>query len=301
MAMAFFNRYFPPLAMKFETGVIRFPFITDLDKIWLPLVGYGMILAISYLIFFIVERYKLLSQTTTLPSLIYVLLTGGVMMKFGFDALLISVLVAVLAVGRLQMAINEPKSNKALYDFGFLITLSVVVYPKFILLLAWAFGVLFFSGRSTLKDIMALWLGMLTPPLFVGFYYFWNDGLEKLPSLFMNNLQEGEFIHHLPLPEFIRLGILLFILLAALYRLSQKYPVLVVCQRRGILSLLSMLVFLSLTFLVIPGNYYDFMYMFAMPLSFLYAYYFLNTRKALFNNLMFILLLTASVLTWIVL
>ena len=93
------------------------------------------------------------------------------------------------------MAINDTKSNGALYDFGFLIALSVAIYPKFILLIAWAFGVLFFSGRSTLKDIVALWLGILTPVLFIAFYYFWTDRLELLPAIFTDNLMVGEHIH----------------------------------------------------------------------------------------------------------
>lgn len=111
------------------------------------------------------EKYKFLSQTTTLPSLIYILLTSGIMVNLGFDYLLISVFIVSLASGRLQAAINNPQTNSAIYDFGFLITLAVAIYPKFVLLILWAICVLFFSGRSTLKDIMALLFGLVTPVL----------------------------------------------------------------------------------------------------------------------------------------
>ena len=239
-------------------------------------------------------------QTTTLPSLIYVLLTSGIMVNLGFDYLLVAVFIVGLAVERLQLAINNIKGNHALFDFGALIMLAVAIYPKFVLLVVWALCVLFFSGRSTLKDIMALLVGLLTPVVFLIFYYFWTDRLTLLPDIFVKNLWVGEYIRHLPFIELVRLGMLLLLLLVALYNLSVKYSVLVVSHRRGILALVSMLVFLSLTLFFIPGNYYDFMYMIALPLSFIYAQYFLTQRVAILGNVMFVLLLCACFLTYLI-
>ena len=175
MAIAFLSGYFSLESLQSVQvkGVINMAYINQLDKSWLSAIGFVMVLGVAYLIFFLSERFKLLGQTTTLPSLIYILLTSGIMVNVGFDYLLIAVFIVTVAVWKLQMAINDTKSNGALYDFGFLIALSVAIYPKFILSIAWAFGVLFFSGRSTLKDIVALWLGILTPVLFIAFYYFW--------------------------------------------------------------------------------------------------------------------------------
>lgn len=178
--------------------------------------------------------------------------------------------------------------------------LAVAIYPKFVLLVVWAFCVLFFSGRSTLKDIMALLVGFLTPVVFLVFYYFRTDRLALLPDIFVKNLWVGEYIQHLPFIELVRLGMLLLLLLVALYNLSVKYSILIVSHRRGILALVSMLFFLSLTLFFIPGNYYDFMYMIALPLSFIYAQYFLTQRIAILGNVMFALLLCACFLTYLV-
>lgn len=302
MAIAFFSGYFPRETMHTVPvkGVINMAFLNSLDKFWLAVIGFIVVLGVAYMIFFINERFKLLYQTTTLPSLIFVLLTSGIMVNLGFDYLLISVFITALAVERLQTAINDIKSNQALFDFGALIMLAVAIYPKFVFLVAWALCVLFFSGRSTLKDIMALLTGLLTPVLFLIFYYFWTDRLPLLTGIFIENLLIGEHIHQLPAIEIVRLGMLLLLLLVALYNLSVKYSVLVVSHRRGILSLVSMFIFLSLTLFIIPGNYYDFMYMIALPLSFIYTLYFLTNRYVIFGNLMFILLLSACFLTYLV-
>ncbi len=302
MAIIFTGVYNPSCVSPFvsERGVIDFSFMSEVKTVWKSVMGGVVILGITYIIFWISEKFKLLAQTTTLPSVIYVLLTCGISMHAGFTSLLVSVLIVAFALERLQMGINDTQTNLALFDFGFLVSLSVIIYPKFVFLLLWALCVLFFSGRSTLQDVMALLFGLLTPVVFVAFYYFWIEDLQQLPLLFTRHLEAGEYVYQVPSVEMIRLGILLFLLLVALIRLLGSYSFMVVNQRRGILALVSMFLFMSLTILMIPGTYYDFMYLLALPLSFIYAYFFISNRSAWFGNLMFLLLLAASFLAYFV-
>ena len=295
MAIAFVGTCSPGVSTG---GGIAMAFINRLDQFWLSVAGGVALLGIAYMIFFINEPFRLLQQTTTLPSLLYVLLTSGVMMNLGLNALLLAVFILTLAVGRLQWVINDTKGNYALFDFGALVMLAVAVYPKFVLLLVWALCVTLFSGRSTLRDISALLLGLLTPVVFLGFYYFWTDSLAQLPEVFARDLLAGENIHHLPAVEFIRLGVLLFLLLVALGNFSLYYSVLAESHRRGMFAFISMLFFLLLTLWVFPVDYYDFIYVLAFPLAFIYALFFLVHRVVLFGNLMFILFLSACFLTY---
>lgn len=300
VAMVLLDHYFsfsphPTVTVK---GVIDIPYIGHWDKSWCPIVGFVAILGLAYLIFSLGERFKLFGQTTTLPALIYVLLTAGILVNIGFDNLLLAVFLVTIALWKLHTAINDTKSNAALYAFGFFIVLSVAIYPKFVLLLAWALGSALFLGRSTIKDIVALCLGMCTPLLFVVFYYFWTDRLETLPVVFTENLLAGNNLHHLPFIEWIRLGMLTVVLFFALTHLSTRYSLMVVNQRRGIFALISMVIFITLTILLVPGNYYDFMYLLALPLSLLYAQYFISSRWVICCNLVFLLLLAACFLTY---
>ena len=250
-----------------------------------------VVLGGAYMIFITNERFKLLHQTTTLPSLIYVLLTSGVVMKLGVSNLFIAVLVLAIAIDRFQVAINNIKSNKALFDFGFFVALSVAIYPKFILLILWALCVSFFSGRSTLKDLLALLYGLLVPAIFMYFYYFWTDSLGKGYEIFVCNLCLGSPVAELPTIEWMRLGILSLILFVSLYQILMKFSILVVNRRRGLLTSISLLVFLIVSLLLIPGDYYDFIYVIALPLSVIYAHFFLSNRSVIFGKIMFVLLL----------
>lgn len=297
MASAFVGYYFRiPEGGQQLRGCINLPFFAGLSQFWLFALGGIAVLGIAYLIFFINERFKLLHQTTTLPSLIYVLLTLGSMVGLGLDALLVAVLVIMVAISRLQLAINDIKGNHTLFDFGALVVLAVAVYPKFVLLILWAVCAVVFSGRSTLKDISALLLGLVSPVLFLLFYYFWIDSLGQLPEYFAAALRSGDYIRQLPVLESARLGILLFLLLVALVNFSLHYSILAVSDRRGILSFISMLCFLVATFFVIPVDYRDFMYILALPLAFIYAFFFLFHRVVILGNLMFLLFLGACCL-----
>lgn len=258
--------------------------------------NFFFILLTAYLIFYMNARYKLLIQITTLPSLLYVLLTSTFITHLQFSSLLVSVFFIILGINCLQSAINNIKTNSAIFDFGFCMVLAVFFCPKLILLLLWSCCVLLFSGRSTIKDISALLLGIITPTLFLVFVYFWLDRLEVLPELFLNNLLSGEFVREMPLMELIHLGILAVLFLLSLYAVMAYYPVLIVNQRRGILSILSFLLFTVATLLVIPGIYYDIMYVLALPLSLVFAHFFITSRLNAFANLMFLLLLASCIL-----
>lgn len=252
---------------------------------------YLFTLGIAYLLFFINTRYKFLAQQTTLPAVIYVLLTFGLIMRGTFSWVLVFTFFISLAFIGLLGAINNTKSNRYIFNFGFWITLAVLFYPKFILLVLWAFCVLFFSGRSTLKDIMALLVGILTPVYFTFFYYYWTDQLNEFISLFKENLLAGEYLRQLTTIQIVRYSTLLFLLFISLYYITIYYPVSMVSQRRSLLSLVSMLFFCLLTLLFIPGIHFDVMYLVAFPLSYIYSQYFVTSRLPLLRNVLFLFLL----------
>lgn len=275
--------------------VIRIPYLDALanDGVMLLLINSGLILLLAYLLFFIHESYKFLAQTTTLPSLLFVLLAIGPILNVEVCYLLVAILAMALGFVRLQAAIDNLKSNTSIYDFNLCISFTVLVCPKLILMGLWSICAMLFSGRSTIKDISAALLGLLTPVLFVSFYYFWIGELKTLPELFLGNMLSGDFIVALPLEDMIYWGILGFLLLLSFYNILVFYPISVVNQRRGLQSLLSMLLFLIATIVVIPGTYHYFMYALAFPLSYIYSQYFITSRVNLIANFLFLLLLFA--------
>ncbi|MDR1756584.1 MAG: DUF6427 family protein [Culturomica sp.] len=295
----YFRPVFPYVASSSE-GLLSVDLPDTFPAIWSTVLGGMAVLTAACLLFLFNARYKLLPHNTSLPSFFYLMLTAGLLTNRGFDSMLAAVLVSILAFFGLQGAISNNKTNAPVFNFGFCITLAVLLFPKFALLLLWAFCVLFFSGRSTLKDILALLLGIATPLLFVLFYYFWEERLEDVWPTFRESLVSGEYLVEIGTNEMIRYGFLLLLLIFSLFSLLTNYGGSVVSQRRGVFSLLSLLFFCSATIFAVPGISHDFMYLLAFPLSCLYANYFVTMRYSLPGDLLFLLFLGSCFTDWLI-
>lgn len=275
-------------------------FLSTLSPFWQLFLGTIVLMGMAGMIFFINERYKLLQQSTTLPILLYILLIAWGINSAGMGYALIASLVFALALDRLQVAITNLKSNGVLFEFGVLSMLAVLIYPKFVLLLAWAICATLFSGRSTLKDITALVLGFILPLIFLVFYYFWGNRLGELPEIFVQNLLSGDFISLFSVWEWVRLGSLLFILCISLLHFLARSSALVLIHRRFFFALLSLFFFLAVTFFIIPFDDKSLMYLCALPLAFLYAHFFLVQRSVIIVNVVFFWLLAACFLPFFI-
>lgn len=299
--IGFLNYYLPETSDSGGQlhGIIYFDWLERLDLSNIFVAGCILTLVIAYLLFFINMAYKFLPQTTALPAFLYVLITLGIVYSPADIHLMLAVIVVGIAFASLQSAIQETQSNGAIFNFGFCICLAVLFSPKLVLLLIWAVCVLLFSGRSTLKDIVALLFGIITPLLFAAFAYFWTDRLPSVFPSFLDNLLSGEFLRKLSETDIIRVGVLAFLILISLYNIMVNYPVSVVNQRRGMLSLVSLLFFLVATIVVIPGITLSFMCMLALPLSYIYSQYFITQRSRIWGDLMFVLLLAGCAATYI--
>lgn len=280
-----------------DHGLISFPFLTLYqDCLWLKEIGILVLLCLSFFIFFISDRYKFLSHITVLPAVIYALLSIGILCRYGVNSYLIAAVCVSYAVLRLQSAIKYTKSNAPVFGFGLFTCLAVLICPKLVMLVAWAILVLPFSGRATFKDFVALMIGFITALVFVGTYYFYTDQWMEVPQVFWDYLLEGQaFWMIMPdkLAAFIVLGVLV---LVSLFHVMVNNSMAIVAQRRGMLSILSMLLFIGSSLFFIPFNCHGIMLVVAIPLSYLFTQYFISHRRRWMGNVLFLLLLAACVL-----
>lgn len=269
--------------------------LIEINSIWLKAC---ILLVAAYTLVYSLLRYNFLSQSTTLPGVLYLLMTSGMLALSSDIYLMISALLFIIAYTSLHGAIFDNYSNAKVFNFGFFIFLSVLFYPKMVLLLVWAIVVLFFSGRSTIKDITALLLGYAAVILLYLFYCFWTDTLNEITPAITDALFTGgqAIIHQ---TAWIGFGILLFIILCASGTISKYNSASIVNQRRGISVLLSSLSFLVLSVLLIPGMNLDSIYLVALPLSYYFAQYFILQRSKLWGDILFLLLIVACVLIYI--
>lgn len=300
-AILFFGIWFadfqPFIEAVQEDAFIAFP----LPATWwgsMLLAGF-LLSCMAYLVFFFTNRYKLLDQQTTLPAFLFVLLGSVIALHLSNIAWLLSAFLIVMALARLQTAINHLYVNAPLFDFGALLMFAVIVSPQLSFLLLWAIGVLIFSGRSTLRDFAALLVGLLFPLGCLAFWGYWTDTLGTYPERYLRLLWGGEWVEALPVSEWIRLAVLAVLFLFAVLHIFSRYAVLIVNQRRGLFSFISLSLFLLFIPILFPVGYDDILFLFALPLSVLYAYYFITNRLLWLGNVFFFLLLLACAVEYI--
>ena len=228
--------------------------------------------------------------------MVYALLCIGVICRYGVSNYLVAALCVVLAVARLQSAIVNTQSNSPVFGFGLFSTLAVLLCPKLIMLIVWAIIVLPFSGRAALKDLVALFIGIFSALFFTGCYYFLTDRLATLPDVFVQALTSGQVFWKI-MPEkvvaFVVIGVLIVV---SLYNVVVNYPMAIVAQRRGMLSMLSMLLFVGSSLFFIPFNCHGITLITAIPLSYMFTQYFISHRTRWLGNVLFLLFIAACVL-----
>lgn len=95
---------------------------------------------------------------------------------------------------------------------------------------------------------------------------------------------------------FVMMGILIIV---SLYNVMVNYPTAIVSQRRGMLSMLSMLLFLGSSLFFIPFNCHGITLITAIPLSYMFTQYFISHRTRWLGNVLFLLFIIACVfLVW---
>lgn len=270
-------------------SLVRIPFLERMEVAW---VYRGiLILLVSYLLYYANAVYRFLMHLSILPPLFYVLITGGLVACSANVYVLLSALSLMFAFLGLQRGIRDNQERAAVFNLGFFVALAVVFSPKILLLLAWGFGVLLFTGRSTLKDMLAVLFGILTVVFFLVFYYYWLDCPDRLWLEFWDILTAGKSDLGFTIYSQIGMGVLVLLLIMSLVAVYRYYPVTIVNQRRAIAAVITLLFFLVANLLLIPGFSADFFYLLGIPLSYLYAHYFISQRSRFMGDVWFIVLL----------
>ncbi|MDR1414229.1 MAG: hypothetical protein LBI96_00305 [Odoribacteraceae bacterium] len=259
--------------------------------------GLALLMLVSYLLFFIADRYKILSRATVLPAVAYALLSVGIYCRHGASSYVVAAAVVALAVARLHHAILRVKGNAAIFDFGLLTALAVLLCPKLALLAAWAVVVLPLSGRGTLKDMSAFFLGFVVTGGLVFAYFFLTDRAGEFPARFADAMLAGEWLDYRLSPaRWCAAGMLLLLTIVALARVLGYSSSAVVARRRGLMAMVLLAIFLGSGLFLVPLECPGFFLVLFVPISFLYAQYFISFQGRWLGNTLFLLFLASCLL-----
>jgi hypothetical protein len=265
---------------------------------WLLIGGGVLCLIESLLINRIVNSYRVTTKKNYLGGVMFVIFTSLVPECMVLSPALVSALILILCIDKVFELAKPEKMYGHIFDLGFLSGVAMLFYfPAIYFLIFVSIG--FFMMKSvTFRERVMIFTGFFCVLAVVFTVYFWFDSLPEM-VLDMVNIQYRVPFLFSKFTDW-QIADLIWILVITLFVLGNVPRLLfsTVIQTRKYVSILIIGGALSLLAVFIAFNFNLSHLVFLLTsLSILYAFYFVETKTNLFNEILFIVLIL-SVLTF---
>jgi hypothetical protein len=266
--------------------------------VWLLAGGGVLCLIESLLVNRIINSYRVTTKKNYLGGVMFVIFTSLLPECMVLSPALVAALILILCIDKIFELAKPEKLYGHIFDLGFLSGLAMLFYfPAIYFLIFVSIG--FFMMKSvTFRERVMIFTGFFCVLAVVFTVYFWFDSLPEM-VLDMVNIQYrvpfsfGKFTDW-------QIADLIWILVITLFVLGNVPRLLfsTVIQTRKYVSILIIGAGLSLLAGFIAFNFdLSHLVFLLTSLSILYAFYFVETKTNLFNEILFIVLIL-SVLTF---
>ncbi|RKR81503.1 hypothetical protein BDD43_1650 [Mucilaginibacter gracilis] len=242
----------------------------------------------------IINQYSLLSKPTFLPALVYITASSlfGPFLVLS-PPLICNFLILWMVHMLLELYADENPMGTA-FNLGMVVAVGTLIYFPFIymFLAIWA-GLVIFRPFNWREWVAAI-IGFVTIFFFLAVFYFWTDRIEEfykiwlpLGSSFPASIQIVSYYNYLVLIP------VMVILLLSFIRLRQNFFRSYILMRKAFQLLGFMFVIALLSFYVKPNFDLSHFLLCLVPVSVMFAYYFLNANKWwMYETLYFLLVMS---------
>lgn len=255
-------------------------------------VAFAVVISTGLLLNFWCDRYGILTEKSWLPLLIYTLLMSSALCQINPHPSIFANFFLILALIRITQSYRKDEGIAVLFDSGFLMALSTLVYFP-----SWLIFPITWVGLIVLRPFVwrewtASLLGFLTPFALVFTIYFWFDQVGTLlyEKIFFPT---QDFVLDLSSEkaEFLKLSILIIILLILSYLkvLLSGWPVNTILTK-NLVVVLSWMSLLGLTsFILSPVFRFEYFGLAGIPFSIYVSNYFSQIKHWWWGDILLIL------------
>jgi len=137
--------------------------------------GYLLVLGSGFLLNWLITNQEIVTKNSSLTAFFFMVLMSYLPFLLTLQPVSISVFIFLLVLKQLFESYNRTEYLDLIYGAGFFVSIGSFFYFPFILFYAFIL-ISFIVYRSTSwRDWMSSFIGLLTPYLFLGVYYFWMD------------------------------------------------------------------------------------------------------------------------------
>jgi hypothetical protein len=256
------------------------------------LISFVLVMLMSFLIVNFNTSHFFINERTFLPATIYLLITGLLPDQQLLNPVLPASVFLMIAIRRIMDAYRIPGTAYNFFDAALLIGTGSLFYANLI----W-FALLVIIGiailrTGNLRELLISVIGLLTPLLItVGSYYVAGKDISLLPRLIYNNLFAGSNVHNFSTLVIIGLAAVGVIILVSAVYLFSVINIKKIKSRKTFTELNWALVITFVVYFAVPSASVELIWIAGIPLSYLLAHYFIFSRKKLFPEILFAVLI----------
>ncbi|MGZ2368944.1 hypothetical protein ACXR6G_04100 [Ancylomarina sp. YFZ004] len=270
--------------------------ILNCNPLYLNIFGYLIILIISYSLIQLNEQFIFIKQRTDLPSALFLLLASCATLANGLHPALISALFLLLSIKSIFKIYHGSQSIASSFNAGLLICLASLFYLPTSLFFFWFIWALIILGSFRLREFLGGLLGFITPIFFICCWYFWQGNLEDF-------LEHSKmiFTSHEHLESLSIVQILFWIFLALLSLISIFFTIWGfeekrVRSRKYLIILVALFVTSIASGILFPSAILAQVLIAAVPLSFIFSYFFVMNRNTKISEILFAILVVGCII-----
>ena len=297
--------FIKPSIFIYEGSFTVSPFDNALKGLYSLPVGVKMIfglivwLMLAFLLSAINSQNQVIEKRSFFPSLFFILSSAWISGIQQISPALLGMIFMALGFMRFFYVFREKKNISALFDSGFLFTLSSLFYLPFIILVfvVWI-GLLIFRYTGW-RDWFISLSGFITPwGILYGQHFFKNGSVNELNEMILAVFQFGSFSFLL---EPGRIGIFIFVTIFCLYTtffLFSQLGMKMVRSKRYFFVLVWLFLTLAATYLFLQPLDRSFLIIgMALAFSYIFANYFIFARETWITKTIFLIYLAGMVLS----
>jgi len=269
-------------------------FLTDKSQIIL-FFNYCLLFILGIILVNMNSKYIIIEHRNYLPAIFFGLfaISFSESVKLPYTALISTMLIA--ATSNILEAYKKTKAIKNIFLAAMYISIATLVFPGAIYYLILIFIGIAIFRPFILREWMAVIFGAALPFLLLfSITYLLDHNIIIYRSYFFSNLSSGfDIFSRLSIFNYLFIGIYILAVMIGSYAIMVKSPVLKIKNKKYFQYFFFMfLISIALIFINPAGIFYYFTISF-MPVAFLLAYYYSNTRPRFFTNFFFLIVLLA--------
>jgi len=270
--------------------------ILNCIPLYLNIFGYVIILIISYSLIQLNEQFIFIKQRTDLPSALFIILASCAILVNGLHPALISALLLLLSLNRIFKIYHGSQSISSAFDAGVLIGLASLFYLPTSLFFVWFIWALVILGAFRLREFMGGLIGFITPIFFICCWLFWQGSLENFIDQTKLIFEQQEQISSFSISHILYWIFLALLSIISIFFTIWGFEEKRVRSRKYLLILVSLFITTIAIGILFPSAILAQIFIAAVPLSYIFSYFFVMNRNTKISEILFAILVIGSLL-----